>query len=159
MHSSRFDGVNGLKASPATGTGLIMAVRSTFSSAGDRSVFATNGTLQGTSAHGGVNHVSWGCTYRNNNGHGIADTCTDGVANRTWIVLANIMPQSDTYGGVLGGSAGTGTRIVEIDTSRITTAGGNGVEITTGATFYQYQSTLSTVSGGSVSAYTPGSPP
>lgn len=157
MYSSKKDGINAFAAS-ATGKGLIQGVRTTILRAGDQSQFAADGTLQGISAHGGSNHVSWGVNALECNAPGFGDTCVNSSTDITWLFncTSKGYPGGVSVANFQGGSTATaGTRALYLDgvTSTSPTSGVD-VQIDVNATFYQFGSSLT--SNGTIQPYTPG---
>jgi hypothetical protein len=83
-YASRFDGANGF-TTWAGGRSFIQTVRSRFIRSGDRRTFALDQTLQGVSAHGGCDHISFESQFIQNNGQGVADTCANSQTDYSWI--------------------------------------------------------------------------
>lgn len=108
VYGSENDGANGFQAW-AGGKSLLVTARSVFARSGDRRTFNVNGTLQGVSAHGGCNHVSFDSQYIENNGQGVADTCATGSHDFSWIKRAVVQggAPSVTASNILAGSAAT----------------------------------------------------
>ncbi|MDD3328312.1 MAG: hypothetical protein PHW25_14615 [Zoogloea sp.] len=159
VYSTAQDCVNATAPS-ATGKGLIHSLRSLFSRSGDLRIFADNATYQATSAHGGSDHVSWGCTYELANGQGIADTCTTNYNDVSWIVAAKIKRQGRASPSLEFGSASTNaSRKVYLDSCQSIGPAAADLVIGTNATVYVYNTALPTITGGTVSAYSPDAPP
>lgn len=89
VYGSEADGANGF-ATSAIAKGLLQTVNSRYLRNGDTRTFAADGTLQGVSAHGGVNHVSMGTSFELNNGQGVADTCANSQTDYSWLVGCSI---------------------------------------------------------------------
>lgn len=162
VYAPQADSTNAFSKS-ATGKGLIMTANCRFINTGDQSVFAADGTLQGTSAHGGSHHVGWGNQYIGSNGQGVADTCVANEADITWLVGCTVTGYT---GGAsapnynFGGAAASASRKVYLDNCRsIGPTSGTDLLISENATVYTYRSPFASVSGGAVVAYGPGAPP
>ena len=152
FHSSQSDGINAFAKSATVSKGLLMLVNSLVTRAGDQDVFPADGTLQGVSAHGGSHHVSWGMTYTENNGQGVADTCANSEAGDiSWLVAV------DVYGFVggtsvsnyqIGSAATSASRTGYFDTCRSFDAtSGTDVTITTNGTGKAYRPPFGVMSG------------
>lgn len=159
VYASQADGANAFSPS-ATGDGLIMTVRTTFLKAGDQAVFPANATLQGISAHGGSSHVSWGSYFLECNGAGVADTCSAGKNDITWLVGCYFKgyPSGTSVANIQGGSvAASATRTMYLDSCvSVSPASGVDLEYAANLTAYKYNTTLASVTGGTPSPYMPG---
>lgn len=146
-------------AASATGAGLIQTVKSRYINAGDMTVFAADGTLQGVSAHGGSNHVSFGSQFIGNNGPGISDTCANNKNDVSWLVGCDIETQQNTSVAnmTFGSAATSATRLAYLDTCKSVNAGTFDLQVDANATVQAYQTPLASVSG-SVARYAPGNP-
>lgn len=159
FYRNRNDAINGFAPGGTTGKGLIQTVRCAFVGTGDTLLYPLDGTLQGISAHGGCDNVSFASFFQRNNAPGVADGCINGYADITWLVGCSFLPQAETMPNISAGTAATsGSRKVYIDTCYSRPSGAD-VSIGVNATFYQYGSTIPVISGGSISTYNPLSPP
>lgn len=157
IYGSEADGANGF-ATSAVAKGLMQTANCRFKRNGDTRTFAHNGTLQGVSAHGGVNHTSFGSSFELNNGQGVADTCVASATDYTWLVACGLQGGETTSPNMTFGSvAASASRTIYLDTVESTDAPVNGdLAIAANATVYTYNTTLAVVTGGSTSTYEPG---
>ena len=150
FHASESDAVNAFQRGAHASKGLVLTARSTFRAAGD--CLAFNGTLQGSSAHGGTHHVGFGNRYWGNNGQGVADTVIAGeLGDVSWLVGC-------TAGGAPAGTAnfffGSGAdavlrRTAYLDTCVSEGFGGGGfdVQVATGAAAFARNCEFADVAG------------
>lgn len=158
VYSSAQDTVNG-NAPSAVGKGLIQYVRSRFARSGDLRVFADNATYQAASAHGGCDHVAFGCVFELANGQGIADTCSANYSDVTWLVGCRINRQARSSPSLEFGSAATNaSRKAYIDSCVSVGPAAADLVIGTNATVYAYNTELPVVTGGTVQSYNPAAP-
>lgn len=158
IYGSEADGANGF-ATSTVAKGLIQTVNSRFVRNGDTRTFAANGTLQGVSAHGGVDHASFGSQFNLNNGQGVADTCAASKTDTSWLVSCGITGGQTTSSNFnFGSAAASASRTAYLDSCTSTSAPAAGdLVISTNGTVNTFATTLASVSGGSVTAYNPGS--
>jgi hypothetical protein len=159
-YSSAGDNANAFSPS-ATGKGLILSLRCRFSKAADYDIFAVNGTYQGTSAHGGSDHVSWGSIYEYSNGSGIADTGIDNSHDVSWFIGCLLKPQlaNNTIPNMsFSGLNTNSSRKVYLDSCISYTSLGDDLLIGNNAIIYTYNTELPKVTGGSAIPYIPSNP-
>jgi hypothetical protein len=155
-YASEADGANAF-ATSAVAKGLIQTINSQFVRAGDRRTFAADHTLQGVSAHGGSNHVSFGAEFIGNNGQGVADTCANNSHDVTWLVGCTVQGGNTTAANIQVGSAATSasrTGYFDNVTSIDAPAAGDLV-ISTNGVARTYRTTFAAVTG-TPTPYVPG---
>ncbi len=158
FYSAKSDLVNAFAPS-ATGSGLVLTLRCKFSRGGDRDLIDINGTMQGTSAHGGSSHVGWGNVYESNNGQGIADTCSNDSHDVTWLVGCMVNGQLVNVSNLsFGSAANNSTRKVYLDSCISRGSLIADLVISNNATVYVYNSTIPIVSGGATITFNPNNP-
>jgi hypothetical protein len=158
VYGSEADGANGFVTS-AVAKGLMQTANCRFLRNGDTRTFAHNGTLQGVSAHGGVNHTSWGSDFGLNNGQGVADTCAASQTDFTWMVACDITGGQTTSANIgVGSAAASASRTMYLDSVTSTDAPGptGDLAIAANGVVYVYNTTLGNVTGGSTNPYIPG---
>lgn len=160
VYGSQADGVNAF-ATSVVGKGLVQIINSRLIRNGDTRTFAANGTLQGASTHGGSNACYWGVTADLNNGQGFADTCVNSSDDISWLASCSVTGGQTTSANYnFGSAATTSSRKAYLDTCQsLAPPVAGDLAISANATVYSYSTTLPTVTGGSVTAYTPSSPP
>lgn len=148
VYGSEADGANGF-ATSAVSKGLIQTVNSRFIRNGDTRTFAANGTLQGVSAHGGVDHVSFGSEFNLNNGQGVADTCAASKTDTSWLVGCDVTGGATTAANYNFGSAASNcNRLAYLDTCTSTSAPVAGdLVVSSNAAAYLRATSFATVSG------------
>jgi hypothetical protein len=169
FYSSRNDCVNAFAPS-ATGPGLIHTARCNFVRAGNFDIFPLDGTIQGTSAHGGSSHVGWANNYFENNGQQVADTCINSSNDITWLVACSakggaLGPLSPNY--LFGSAATSASRKAYLDTCASFAPGNNAagaaeydLEVDANATAYTFNSALPYTTGTAPTTYaSPLTPP
>jgi len=157
VFSSEQDGINLSAASVNTGIGLIVTANNRFIDTGSVDASGQNGTLQAISAHGGVDHASFGTTGAATNAPAIADTCATGTASTTWLVAcASENPAETLDRGFLFGSGSGGTRAVYMDRC-VSTGATTDLVVDTGATVRTSNCNLPVISG-STTPYDPATP-
>ncbi|MDD3329626.1 MAG: hypothetical protein PHW25_21315 [Zoogloea sp.] len=158
FYSAGGDCANGFAPS-VTGKGLIHDLRCRWSRGGDLRVFADNGTMQGISAHGGCDHVSWGSVYELNNGQGVADTCSNNYQDVSWLAACEFRRQARASPSMeFGSAASNASRKVYLDSCVSRGAAGADLVIGANATVFTYKTPLAIVTGGTALSFDPGSP-
>lgn len=154
VYGSESDGANAF-ATSAQMKGLVQTVNSRFIRNGDTRTFAANGTLQGLSAHGGSNHVSFGSEFNLNNGQGVADTCAASKSDISWLVSCDVTGGQTTAANYEFGSAAANcNRLAYLDSCTSSSAPAAGdLVIGSNAAVYARNTSLPNVSGGTVLAY------
>lgn len=158
VFSSTADGLNLQGPGPYTGQALMLHANCLFRDCGAIDTIGDDGTLQGVSAHGGVDHVGWGSTFEYCNSPGVADTVATGTISASWLVAcgSNYDVSTQSWGFVFGSGSG-GSRTVYLDTDQARFGETTGLVVSTGATVYTYQCDFVSVSGGT-SPYDPSNP-
>lgn len=158
FYSAKSDLLNAFAPS-ATGSGLVLTLRCKFSKGGDRDLVDINGTMQGTSAHGGSSHVGWGNVYELNNGQGIADTCANDKNDVTWLVGCIVNGQLVNVTNLSFGSAATNSsRKAYLDSCISRGSLVADLAIAANGTVYTYNCIIPIVSGGTTTPYIPNNP-
>jgi hypothetical protein len=161
FYASLSDAVNGFAPSPALGQGLLLLARNRFVNSGDVSVFADDGSKQGVSAHGGVQHVGWGNVLDGNNGANIADTCLANWTDVTWLAgCRSITPALAASAGYeFGMAAVNASRKVYMDTCDSVDASTYDLKTNVNAVVRLFNSPMPSFTGTVPGAYVPNSPP
>lgn len=116
IFSSERDGLNLSDASVNTGRALIVTANDRFIDNGSVDHNGQNGTYQAISAHGGVDHASYGLRAEATNGPAIQDTCTTGLTDFTWLVgCLSVDPSETLKRGFVMGTGTNGVRYAYLD--------------------------------------------